>query len=126
MREYGFATFGVRDYRTLSTWLTEQARGTDNGLALGTLLISEVRGRRIVVPTLPVVERLAVTCRARARREAYAVLCADLTLEQRSQLDGLLETRGEHGRRIWAGCGSRLGPQIRHGTCTAPQTTAVD
>ncbi len=95
MREYGFATFGVRDYRTLSTWLTEQARGTDNGLALGTLLISEVRGRRIVVPTLPVVERLAVTCRARARREAYAVLCADLTLEQRSQLDGLLETRGE-------------------------------
>ena len=40
MREYGFTTFGVRDYRTLSSWLTEQARGTDNGLALVTLLIS--------------------------------------------------------------------------------------
>ena len=43
MREYGFTTFGVRDYRTLSSWLTEQARGTDNGLALVTLLISVTR-----------------------------------------------------------------------------------
>ena len=95
MREYGFTTFGVRDYRTLSSWLTEQARGTDNGLALVTLLISEVRRRRIVVPTLPVVERLALACRARARREAYAALSADLTLEQRSKLEGLLDARGE-------------------------------
>ena len=95
MREYGFTTFGVRDYRTLSSWLPEQARGTDNGLALVTLLISAVRRRRIVVPTLPVVERLALACRARARREAYAALSADLTLEQRSKLNGLLDTRGE-------------------------------
>lgn len=95
MREYGFTTFGVRDYRTLSGWLTEQARGTDNSLALVTLLISEVRRRRIVVPTLPVVERLALACRARARREAYAALSADLRLEQRSKLDGLLDARGE-------------------------------
>jgi TnpA family transposase len=34
MREYRFTAFGVKDYRALSTWLTEQARGTDNGLAL--------------------------------------------------------------------------------------------
>ena len=94
-REYGFTTFGGRDYGTLSTWLTEQARGTDNGLALITLLISEVRRRRIVVPTLPVVERLTLACRARARSEAYAALSADLTLGQRSKLDGLLDARGE-------------------------------
>ena len=53
MREYGFTVFGIKEYRTLSAWLTEQARGTDNGLALVTLLVAEVRRRRIVVPTLP-------------------------------------------------------------------------
>jgi hypothetical protein len=95
MREYGFTTFGVREYRMLSTWLTEQARGTDNGLALVTLLTAEIRRRRIVVPTLPVVERLALTSRARARREAYAALSADLTPEQRATLDGLLDARGD-------------------------------
>lgn len=95
MREYGFTTFSVKDYRTLSTWLTQQARGTDNGLALVTLLTAEIRRRRIVVPTLPVIERLALACRARARREAYAVLSTDLTPEQRSKLDGLLDSRGE-------------------------------
>ena len=59
MSDYGFTTFGVGDYRNLSAWLTAQARGTDNGLALVTMLISEICHRRIVVPTLPVIERLA-------------------------------------------------------------------
>ncbi len=48
-----------------------------------------------MVPTLPVVERLALSCRARARREAYAALSADLTSEQRLKLDGLLDSRAE-------------------------------
>jgi Domain of unknown function (DUF4158) len=87
MRESGFAAFGLREYRALSTWLTEQARGTDNGLALVTLITAEMHRRRIVVPTLSVVERLALACRARARREAYAALAADLTPEQRPKLD---------------------------------------
>lgn len=95
MSEYGFTTFGIKDYRSLSTWLTEQARGTDNGMALVTLLISEVRHRRIVVPTLTVIERLALACRARARREAYSALSRDLTPEHRTRLEGLLDPRGE-------------------------------
>ena len=101
MREYGVSTFGVQAHRTLSQWLTEQARGTDNGLALVTLLTAEIRRRKIVVPTLPVVERLALACRARARREAYAALTADLTPEQRLKLDGLLDSRGETRQISW-------------------------
>jgi hypothetical protein len=95
VRECGFTTFDVRAHGTLSTWLTEQARSTDNGVALVSLLIAEIRRRRIVVPTLPVVERLALACRARARREAYATLGADLTPEHRQKLDGLLDPRGD-------------------------------
>lgn len=95
MREYDFTPFTVMHYRTLSPWLTEQARGTDNGLALVTILTAEIRRRRIVVPTLTVVERLVLACRARARQEAYAALSTDLTPEQRLKLDGLLDSRGE-------------------------------
>ena len=93
MREYGFAAFGVRAYRTFSRWLTEQARGTDHGMALVTMLVGEIRRRRTVVPALPVVERLVLAFRARARRDAYAALSADLTPEQRTKLDRLLDAR---------------------------------
>jgi hypothetical protein len=86
MREYDFAAFSVKHYRASLPWLTEQARGTDNGLALVIMLTAEIRRRRIVVPTLPVVERLALTCRVRARQEAYAALSADRTSEQRSRI----------------------------------------
>jgi TnpA family transposase len=95
MREYGFAAFGVRAYRTFSGWLTEQARGTDHGMALVTMLVGEIRRHRTVVPELPVVERLVLTSRARARRDAHAALSADLTPEQRTKLDRLLDVRPE-------------------------------
>ena len=114
MTEYGFTTFGIKDYRSLSIWLTEQARGTDNGLALVTMLISEVRHRRIVVPTLTVIERLALACRARARREAYSALSRDLTPEHRAQsLMGCSIREASRGRHILAGCDSRLEPPTR-------------
>ena len=95
LNEYGWRNFGVPEYRELSHWLREQARGTDQGMALVTILIGEIRRRRIVVPTFPVLERLTLSARARARREAYEALTADLTPEQRRRLDGLLEARGE-------------------------------
>jgi TnpA family transposase len=102
LREFGFTAFGLQDYRTMSAWLKEQARATDDGLALVTLLMTELRRRRMVIPALPVVERLALSSRARARREAYSVLTADLTAEQRRKLDGLLETR-EGSRQTYFG-----------------------
>lgn len=93
VHEFGFATFGVGDYRPLSGWLTEQARGTDNGMALVAMALAEVRRRRIVLPALSVVERLVLGARARARRRAFAALTQDLTAEQRAKLDGTLEAR---------------------------------
>ena len=71
-------------------------------MALITLLISELWHRRIVVPVLPVLERLTIAARSRARRKAYRALNADLTFEQRLHLDRLLELRGE-SRQTWLG-----------------------
>lgn len=93
LREYGYTTLSVRDYRSLSAWLTDQARGTDSGLALVTLLVEEIRRRRIVVPALRVVERITLTARARARQDAYTALTADLTSDQRAKLDELFDLR---------------------------------
>jgi hypothetical protein len=82
--------------------LMNQARSTDLGMALIMLLISELWHRRIVVPILPVLERLTIAARSRARRKAYRAMNGDLTFEQRQHLDRLLELRGE-SRETWLG-----------------------
>jgi hypothetical protein len=79
-----------------------QARSTDQGMALVVLLIGELRHRHIIVPVLPVLERLTIAARARARREAYRVLSSDLTSQQKARLEGLLEARGD-SRQTWLG-----------------------
>ena len=51
-QEYSWRSFGLHEYREMSAWLMNQARSTDLGMALITLLISELRHRRIVVPAV--------------------------------------------------------------------------
>ena len=91
-----WAKTGVIELRNLV-----QRMATSQGLKRGTASdLFFLYGRAsvpstIMFPTVPVVERLALSCRARARREAYAALSADLRPEQRLKLDGLLDSRGE-------------------------------
>jgi Domain of unknown function (DUF4158) len=100
--EYGWRSFGLHEHCELSTWLMNQARSTDQGMALVVLLIGELRHRRIIVPVLPGLERLTIATRACACREAYRVLSSDLTSQQKERLEGLLEARGE-SRQTWLG-----------------------
>lgn len=60
----GLGTFGLAEYRALSGWLLGLARTTDHGLVLVQALISELRKRRVVVPVLTVLERLATAVRS--------------------------------------------------------------
>jgi hypothetical protein len=89
-----------------------QARSTDLGMALITLLISELRHRRIVVPVLPVLERLTIAARSRARRKAYRALNGELTFEQRQHLDRLLDLAGNRDRHGLDGYGKQLAQLI--------------
>ena len=102
LQEYSWQNFGLQQYREMSAWLMNQVRSTDLGMALITLLISELRHRRILVLVLPVLERLTIAARSRARRKAYRALNGDLTFEQRHHLDLLLDLRGE-SRQTWLG-----------------------
>jgi hypothetical protein len=40
LQEYSWQNFGLQQYREMSAWLMNQARSTDLGMALITLLIS--------------------------------------------------------------------------------------
>jgi hypothetical protein len=42
LQEYSWRSFGLHEYREMSVWLMNQARSTDLGMALITLLISEL------------------------------------------------------------------------------------
>ncbi len=89
-------------YRELSAWLLPTALTTDHGPTLVATLLEELRTRRIVCPPLAVIERLAGSVRARARRQLWRRLTEGLTAQQRQSLDQLLEVRAGGGQSTLA------------------------
>ena len=70
-------------YRELAAWLLPTALATDHGPTLVATLLEELRARRIVCPSLPAIERLAGSVRARAQRRLWRRLADGLTAQQR-------------------------------------------
>ncbi len=89
-------------YRELAAWLLPTALATDHGLTLVATLLEQLRTRRIVCPPLAVIERLAGSVRARARRQLWRRLADGLTDQQRQSLDQLLEVRAGGGQSTLA------------------------
>jgi TnpA family transposase len=94
-RLYGWESFDRKAYRELSGWLLQSARSTDQGIVLVKALLSELKERRILAPSLAVLEGVASGARGRARREVYRLLTEELTVEQRRQLEDLLKPQPE-------------------------------
>jgi hypothetical protein len=99
-------------YRELAAWLLPTALATDHGPTLVTTLLEELRARRIVCPSLPAIERLAGSVRARAQRQLLRRLADGLTDQQRQALDQLLHVRVGADKARWRGYG-RLLMQLR-------------
>jgi len=68
----------------------------------GNYFARELRARRIVCPSLPAIERLAGSVRARAQRQLWRRLADGLTDQQRQALDQLLELRVGGGQSTLA------------------------
>ena len=83
---YGFRSFTLGQYRSLATWLLSTALQTNREIALVRAAIEELRGRSVIVPRLPVLERLCAETALRAQRQLFATLSANLTDKQRQQL----------------------------------------
>ena len=88
---YGILSFTLGQYRSLAGWLLSTALQTNKGVALVRVAIEELRRRSVIIPRLPVLERLCAETALRAQRQLFATLSADLTDKQRQQLDAVLQ-----------------------------------
>ena len=90
------------DARAFFKVALEEAIGTDRGDAIVTAMIIALRARGILLPAPLELERLALAARARARRQAYKALTADLGHEQRNGLTALIEVnQNGHTSLAW-------------------------
>jgi hypothetical protein len=91
LRLLGMEQFGSNHYRSLSVWLEPTALQTSRGMVLAKAVADEIRRRLIVLPPIPVIDRLCAEAATRAQRKSFVLLTKDLSMEQRAALDGLLE-----------------------------------
>src|SRR5262249_12704547 len=87
----GFHLFGVETQRKLAAWLLPTALSTDSGVKLVEALVRELQARRIVLPALSTLERLAWEVRHKAQNQVIHDLTKELTAEHKERLDALLK-----------------------------------
>ncbi|MBD2628128.1 Tn3 family transposase [Trichormus variabilis] len=87
---FGFHSFNISTYKLLSKWLLPFAISSDQGMALVGALIDEMRFRKIIIPAISTVERLAWEVRHRAQKLVCLELTQNLTILQKTALDKLL------------------------------------
>jgi TnpA family transposase len=95
--QLGLRPFGKHAADELKGALLPQAIENDQLAFLAQLIMHTCRERGIVTPPAPVLERMCVDLRHRARREAHRRLAQGLSAEQRRRLDALTERRDEGG-----------------------------
>ncbi len=79
LRTYlGLSAFGLSDFRKLAHSLAELAMQTDKGLVLAAHALATLRQRRIILPTLAVIERACAEAVTRANRRIYRALLEPL------------------------------------------------
>ncbi len=92
---FRFRLFGKRHYRSAVHGLEELAWQTDKGVVLAAALVDRLRQQSILLPTLPVIERICAEAITRGNRRIYRALNEPLTSAHRQRLDGLLERRAD-------------------------------
>ena len=94
LRAYmGCEPFGLSHYRQALHAATDLALQTDKGVVLANSVLDGLRQRRIILPTLDVIERLCAEAITRANRRIHAALTEALTPEHRARLGDLLKRR---------------------------------
>jgi hypothetical protein len=80
LRTYlGLTPFGLSHFRQTVHALTELALQTDKGVVLAGLALEGLRHKRIVVPSLDVIERICAEAITRANRRLYRALTEPLS-----------------------------------------------
>ncbi len=94
---FGFQTFTVAHHRQFAAALAPLADQTHQGIVLAQALVENLRNAKIILPGLPVLERLCAEVVTRAQRRLYKRLTAPLDEGQKQRLETLLNAReGTH------------------------------
>jgi len=85
--------FNRTDYRALIDWLMPLALQTTQGIVLAHAVANELRTRKILLPTVALIEKICAIALTRAERETFRRLTAGLTDTHRAALDAVLLVR---------------------------------
>ena len=94
------ASFGAGHYRQTVNRLCELAMQTDKGVVLARQVLDDLRQRRIIIPSLDVIERVCAEAITRANRRLYRLLNDPLTTDHRDHLDELLQRKPDT-KKTW-------------------------
>ncbi len=83
----------VQYEHTFRKLLLPKAVQTGSNIAVVTALLEEMRARKIIIPAMSTVEKVAYSIQEEARRLLFAELTANITNAQRERLDQLLALR---------------------------------
>jgi TnpA family transposase len=109
MRTGGYSSFSRAIAVEMVSFLATPAQTLVRPGQLAGILVEELRRRRVLLPSILVLEAVIRGAKSRAERFAHEVLTASLDDEALKRLDGLLEQR-PNGRLTWLSW-LRNGPQ---------------
>ena len=93
LERFELRQFDRSDYRALIDWLSPLALQTTQGMVLAHAVANELRTRKILLPTVALIEKICAIALTRAERETFRRLTAGLTSAHRAALDGVLLVR---------------------------------
>jgi TnpA family transposase len=83
----------ARNEQVLRQMLLPKALQTGSNIAVVAALLEEMRSRKIIIPSIPTVEKIAYTIQQEARHILFAELTSNLEAWQKDRLDTLLTLR---------------------------------
>ena len=100
---FGFCDLTDATKAELKQWLAPIALKTTDGHAVLVALAEEMRRRRIIIPGVSVLERLAAEAMHTAEKIAVRLICEQVTDEQRTRMDALLtgKTHRQQSELSW-------------------------
>ncbi|HTR79426.1 MAG TPA: Tn3 family transposase, partial [Gemmatimonadaceae bacterium] len=101
-RYLGLRRFGLADWRRCLHVGTDAAWATDRGEPIVHAMLAELRSDGVIVPPAPVLERIGLAARARARRKTFETLADGMTDAERDSLAALLTVDPELRRSRFA------------------------
>jgi len=111
--QFGYQAFTVAHYRRFALELATLADQTHQGMRLAQALVESLRKVKIIIPGVPVLERLCAEVIVRAQRRLYRQLTTPLSEDKKNKVEALLNVREGSRQTVLPGCASPPAPLPR-------------